>query len=111
MNNMLSYKGYIGSVEYSDADEVFCGKLLGITDLILYHGDSVASIKQDFIDAVDDYLQYCKDEGKKPDKPCKGAFNIKIAPDLHSQLVNYSNLHGKSINATIEEAITNLVNV
>ena len=33
----LSYKGYTGSIEYSEADGCFVGKVLGLKhDLILY---------------------------------------------------------------------------
>ena len=30
MNNTMQYKGYVGSVEFSEADGLFFGKVLGI---------------------------------------------------------------------------------
>ena len=41
MNDILEYKNYYGSVEYSSADEIFHGRILGITDHITFEGDSV----------------------------------------------------------------------
>ena len=59
MSDLLDYKGYYGTVEYSMADNVLFGKVLGIKGLISYEGDSVQALKQDFKDAIDDYLEMC----------------------------------------------------
>lgn len=56
MKNLLEYKGYYGSVEYSSEDVLLYGKVLGINSLISYEGESVAELQQDFEGAVDDYL-------------------------------------------------------
>ena len=36
MNNTIQYKGYVGSVEFSEEDSIFYGKVLGIRSLISY---------------------------------------------------------------------------
>jgi len=110
MKNMLTYNGYFGSVEYCEVDNILHGKIIGINDSITYHGDSVKSLKKSFIEAVDDYLEICAATGKEPEKAYKGTFNVRIEPALHRQLVIYSISHGKSLNATVEEAISNFVN-
>ena len=69
MNNYIKYKGYIGTVEYTAEDDVLHGKILGIRGLISYEGESLADIKKDFMDAVDDYLEMCEAEGIEPEKP------------------------------------------
>jgi predicted HicB family RNase H-like nuclease len=109
MKNALSYKGYFGSVEFSDEDDVFHGRIIGINDHITYEGDSVQSLRQDFISAVDEYLETCAELGKNPEKAYKGTFNIRIEPVLHRQLAIFSSSRGKSLNATVEEAIKNYI--
>ena len=64
MTDGMEYKGYIGSVRYSDEDEIFHGKLQGIRDLVTYEGTDVASLKRSFQEAVDEYLAECKKRGK-----------------------------------------------
>lgn len=59
MNNNLEYKGYLGSVEYSKEDDCLYGKVIGIKGLISYEGDSLTQLKEDFQNAVDDYLAMC----------------------------------------------------
>ena len=63
MTSMLEYNGYIGSVEYSDPNEVFHGRLEFIRDLVTYEGTDARSLKQAFHEAVDDYLALCAERG------------------------------------------------
>ena len=56
--NTLTYKGYIGSVNYSDKDQVFFGKIEGIDGLVNFEGESVKELTEAFHEAVDDYLAY-----------------------------------------------------
>lgn len=65
MNNTIQYKGYIGSVEFSEDDAIFYGKVLGIRSLISYEGDNATDLINDFHEAVDDYLELCKQQGRK----------------------------------------------
>ena len=109
MKNMLQYKEYYGSIEFSNSDNVFFGRIVGITDRILFEGKDVDSLRQDFECAVEDYLEMCKEVGKEPEKVYKGTFNVRITPELHRDLAIYSSSHGKSLNATVEEAIENYI--
>jgi len=68
MDNVLQYRGYIGSVEFDAEDRIFHGRVLGITDLIGFEGESVSALEQDFRNAVDDYLETCSEAGKPPEK-------------------------------------------
>ena len=64
MNNTIQYKGYIGSIEFSEEDRLFYGKVMGIRSLISYEGKSAAELIDDFHNAVDDYLEMCAAEAK-----------------------------------------------
>ena len=80
MTSMLDYKGYMGSVEYNDDDEIFHGRLEFIRDLVAYEGADAKSLKRAFHEAVDDYLELCAAEGREPDVPLKGSFNVRSGP-------------------------------
>lgn len=109
MKNTMEYKGYIGSVEFSEEDEVFFGKVLGIRALISYEGTSAKELIADFHDAVDTYLELCKENGTEPEKAYKGSFNIRISPDLHKQIAVYAMSHQVSLNSLVERALQNFV--
>ena len=59
----LKYKGYTGSIEYSEEDNCLYGEVLGMSkDFISYEGKDVDSLRKDFEEAVDYYLNSCKKE-------------------------------------------------
>ena len=64
MSNLLTYKGFEGTVEYSAEDDCLFGKILGINGLTMYFGDSLESLKRDFYDAVDFHLSHTQTAGQ-----------------------------------------------
>ena len=66
----LKYKGYTGSIEYSEEDNCLFGKVQGMrNDSITYEGTTVEELTKDFQGAVDDYLQLCEEKSVKPTLP------------------------------------------
>lgn len=63
MKDYMTYKGYYGSVHYSDEDQVFFGKIEFIRSLISFEGTDVKSLKASFQESVDDYLETCREKG------------------------------------------------
>ena len=109
MGDLLSYKNYNGTVEYSKEDSCLFGKVLGIKSLLSYEGISIQELEQDFQNVIDEYLKECRELGTKPEQPYKGTFNVRISPELHRNIAVYAMEHGKSLNAAVEEAIENMV--
>jgi len=105
MKDVLVYKDYIGSVHFNADDEVFLGKIEGIEDLVSFEGDSVTELKKAFEEAVDDYLEICKKNGKKTDKSYKGSFNVRITPDIHKKATRLALMKGVSLNQFIQKAV------
>ena len=101
----MTYKGYIGSVNYSDKDQVFFGKIEGINGLVNFEGESVKELTTAFHEAVDDYLAYCEDEGIEPDKSYTGVLNVRLTPNIHRQIAMLALQAGISINAYIKDAL------
>lgn len=105
MTSTLAYKGYLGSVEYNDDDEIFHGRLEFIRDLVTYEGTDAKTLKQAFHDAVDDYLALCAQEGRKPDVPLKGSFNVRPGRDLHRRAVIFARRRGLNLNTVVSDAL------
>ena len=109
MNNTIEYKGYLGSVEFSEEDGLFYGKVMGIRSLISYEGETAKELLEDFHGAVDGYLEACAADGRQPEVAYKGSFNVRISPELHKRLVVYATAHQMSLNSYIEETLKNSV--
>lgn len=107
--NTLKYKGYIGSVAYSEPDKVFFGKLEGIDDLVNYEGESVTELTAAFHEAVDDYLIFCEEHNCKPEKSYSGSFNVRVSPATHRDIANRATEAGISINAFVKNVLDEAV--
>lgn len=64
----LEYKGYTGSIEFSEEDNLFFGSIIGIKSLILYDGEDTDELTEHFKNAVNNYLSLCKKIGLEPEK-------------------------------------------
>ncbi len=51
----MQYKHYQAEINFSNEDDIFYGKLIGINDLVLFESDSVNGLKKAFEEAVEDY--------------------------------------------------------
>ena len=86
MSNLLSYKNYNGTVEYSKEDSCLFGKVVGIKSLLSYEGNSVQELEQDFQNVIDEYLADCRERNVEPEQPYKGIFNVRISPEPHRNI-------------------------
>lgn len=109
MNNTMEYRGYIGSIEFSEDDCIFYGKVQGIRALVSYEGTTAQELVEDFHGAVDDYLALCEETGKAPEKAYKGSFNVRISPQLHQQAALYAISQQVTLNSLVETALRSYV--
>lgn len=108
--NIMEYKGYHTKLEVDITSYKVRGKIEGINDFVDFEGNDVRSAEKEFHEAVDDYLAFCAEVGKEPDKEYKGTFNVRISPELHKKLAIYANKNDMTLNATVEKAIETYVN-
>ena len=101
----LSYKGFIGSVNFSAEDRAFYGKIEGINDLVTFEGTTVDELEEAFKYMVEEHIQDCEQEGKPAEKSYKGSFNVRISPDLHRQAAQIASIQGITLNQLIQRAI------
>ncbi|PWE58128.1 toxin-antitoxin system HicB family antitoxin [Metarhizobium album] len=104
--NSLSYKGYSARIEFDAEDELFFGRLAGVSDVVGFHGDSVGNLKQAFHEAVDDYIETCRKLGKPPQKPYSGKMMFRVDPDVHARAAKAADLAGKSLNQWAEDVLS-----
>lgn len=104
-DNILTYKDFIGSVSFSAANGVLHGKLEGINDLVTYEGESVSELKSAFKEAVEDYIETCKELDKPLFKSFKGSFNIRIPQELHYKASRLANVLNISLNKFVQSAL------
>ncbi len=105
MNNVLTYKDFIGTVGYSSDDHLFYGKIEGIDDLVTFEGETVSALEIAFREMVDQHIADCKAEGKPVGKSYKGVLNIRISPGLHKKAAQSAMIRGITLNQMIKHAL------
>jgi predicted HicB family RNase H-like nuclease len=105
MKDSMTYQGDSGSVHYSDEDRVFYGQVECICSLISYEGTDVDALRRAFEEAVDEDLDLCKQEGRKPEQSFSGTFNVRTGADLHRRAVLLAKEQGATLNRVMSEAL------
>ena len=105
MSSVLEYKGYHTKIEFDSEEFILRGKIEGINDFIDFESETLDGIETEFHEAVDDYLEFCKEVGKEPEKEYKGTFNVRISPKLHKELSIMAMKNNTSLNATVEQSV------
>ncbi|MEE8335595.1 MAG: type II toxin-antitoxin system HicB family antitoxin [Candidatus Neomarinimicrobiota bacterium] len=103
--NHMIYKGYYSTVDFSPDDECLYGKILGVADSISFHSNTAADIQKAFKEAVNDYLDTCEKNGKKPLKSVRGSFNVRVKPETHLKTIIKAQAEGVSLNKIVNRAI------
>lgn len=105
-DSTMTYKGYTALVRFSAEDGCLVGQLVGINDIVGFHGESVAEIRNAFEEAVDFYLESCAKAGHEPNKPYSGRVTLRLPPDLHAKLAIQAQSSGRSLNNWLVSALS-----
>lgn len=105
MMNATTYKGYTARVEFDPRDNIFWGKVLGITDSITFEGATVAALTRDFHNAIDSYLKDSAATGRPAQKPASGKMMLRVPPEVHGQALIAAEAAGKSLNQWATEIL------
>ena len=103
--NVLTYRGFQGSIEVSIEDDCMFGKILHVEDLVTYEGGTPGELKAAFENSVNEYLAFCEEQGVEPCKPFKGSLNVRLGQVRHAAAAKKSALLGVSLNEYICNAL------
>ena len=106
---MMEYKGYFGKVEFDDEANIFYGEVINLRDVVTFQAETVQDLRKAFHESVDDYLEFCAARGEDPEKPYSGKFVVRVDPELHKTLAIQAKKHGKSLNAWVHDALSEIV--
>ena len=109
--NTMQHRGYTARIEFDERDCIFVGRVLGLRSIISFHGDTVAQLRSEFEAAVDDFLQDCKAQGIKPEKPASGKLMLRVPPEVHGAAIVAAQASGKSLNQWATEVLQDAAQV
>ncbi|MCZ4254745.1 type II toxin-antitoxin system HicB family antitoxin [Sulfitobacter sp. G21635-S1] len=102
---MKPYKGYTASIWYESDDLLFHGTVEGIRDTVHFAGASAQELERAFRDSVDDYLNWCAEDGVEPNKPYSGRLAFRTTPEHHRLISEAASAQARSINQWMDEVL------
>jgi predicted HicB family RNase H-like nuclease len=102
---MRPYKGYTAEIWFEEDDAAFHGMVAGIRDTVHFEGRTPEDLRQAFHESIDDYLTFCAERGKTPEKPYSGNLALRTTPEVHQMVGRVAASQGKSINQWISDTI------
>lgn len=101
----IEYKGYVAEVGIDLENELFYGNVFGARDVISFNGKTTHQLIKNFEEAIDNYVEYCEEEGIEPEKPYSGKFNVRIDPSTHKKLAKQAFQSEMSLNDLVKSAL------
>ena len=105
MSTTVSYRGYDGSIIHDPEDSLYHGKILGIRDFVIYHGDTPEQAEQVFHQAVDEFLRDCEKSDRQPPKPF-ASFPASLPHELQVKAALYAHQHQVDVDHVLQMALS-----
>lgn len=96
--NEMTYQDYSAKVEYDPVDKIFVGHIVGIRDIVGFHGSTVEELESAFPEAVHHYLEVCARIGQTPQRSYSGKLTLRLPPEVHQAVATAAEINSKSIN-------------
>ena len=106
---MIEYKGYVGAFEFDAELETFHGTIVNTNDVISFYGASVAELREEMQRSVEEYLSFCREQHKEPEKPFSGKMMIRTSPALHRRVALEASRRRLSMNAFLQEVLEDVL--
>lgn len=108
--DLLKHKGYEGTAEIDMSQKICFGKILFINDLVTYEAETPAGLQSAFEEAVDDYLETCRELNKEAQKSLRGAFNVRVPAEMHRQAIRKALALNSNLNEVVIRALDQFLN-
>ena len=106
---MIAYKGYIGYVNFDPEIDLFHGTVINTKDVITFYGVSVTELREEMQKSVEGYLEFCREQGRTPEKPFSGEFTVQMSPEMHCKLALNAKRLNLDFNVYLQEVLEKAV--
>jgi predicted HicB family RNase H-like nuclease len=101
----MTHDGYVALVDLDEDAGLFHGEVINTRDVLTFQGRTLDELKTAFADTITDYVEWCQERGKQPERPYSGHFTLRLAPDLHRRIATAAARERKSVNSFIADAL------
>jgi predicted HicB family RNase H-like nuclease len=101
----MTYDGYVATIELDEDVGLFHGEVINTRHVLTFQGRTLDELKAAFADTVADYVEWCRERGKQPERPYSGNFTVRISPELHRRIATAAARSGKSVGTLVAETL------
>ena len=101
----MDYKGYTAKVEFDEDAKIFHGEVIDLSDVITFQSENAGELEKEFQLSVDDYLDFCKEIGRDPEKSFSGKLVLRMSKKLHRKLFTDAAMEDVSLNEYINRKL------
>ncbi len=101
----MTHDGYVATIELDEEAGLFHGEVINTRDVLTFQGRTLEELKAAFADTIADYVEWCRERGKLPERPYSGNFTVRLSPELHRRIAAAAAREGKSVNAFIAQTL------
>jgi predicted HicB family RNase H-like nuclease len=101
----MTQDGYVATIELDEEAGLFHGEVINTRDVLTFQGRTFDELNVAFADTITDYIEWCRERGKEPERPYSGNFTVRISPELHRRVATAAARSGKSVNTFVAETL------
>jgi len=101
----MTHDGYVATIDLDEDAGLFHGEVINARDVLTFQGRTIDELKTAFADTSADYVDWCRERGKEPERPYSGNFTVRISPELHRRVATAAARSGKSVNTFVAESL------
>ena len=101
----MNHDGYIATIELDEEAGLFHGEVINTRDVLTFQGRTLEELRAAFAETVAEYVAWCKERGKEPERPYSGNFTVGLSPELHRRIAAAAARLGKSVNGFVAETL------
>ncbi|MEI7606645.1 MAG: type II toxin-antitoxin system HicB family antitoxin [Rhodospirillaceae bacterium] len=101
----MHHEGYVATIELDEEAGLFHGEVINTRDVLTFQGQTLDELRTAFADTIADYIEWCRERGKEPERPYSGNFMLRVSPELHRRIATAAARSGKSINGYVAETL------
>lgn len=101
----MTHDGYMATVELDEDADLFHGEVINTRDVLTFQGRTLDELRTAFADTIADYIEWCRERGKEPERPYSGNFTVRLSPELHRRIASMAARQHKSINAFVADTL------
>jgi predicted HicB family RNase H-like nuclease len=75
----MTHDGYVATIELDKEAGLFHGEVINTRDVLTFQGRTLDELKIAFADTIADYIDWCRERGKEPQRPYSGNFTVRIS--------------------------------